>query len=93
MQRNRMYSALGGFDRTDAALHASYHREAQALLSSWCCTSDERFRRLAGLVPYVLPPLPGLPRGRGAGSLRWVDAALRACTPRSANIHAGHCSA
>ena len=37
-------------------LGGQWYREAQALLSSWCCTSDERFKSTGGLVPYLIPP-------------------------------------
>ena len=79
---------VGGFD--SQAESKTYHDELQALLSSWCCTSDPRFKQLAGTVPYILPPLPPPPpraqdppatRGeppawRGLPRLRWAASAL-----------------
>ena len=49
---------------------------AQALLSSWCCTSDTRFKRFAGIVPYLLPPLGGQRVWRGTARLRWAALAI-----------------
>ena len=56
-----MRAAFGGFtaasDGTPGrAWGGQWYREAQALLSSWCCTSDERFKSTGGLVPYLIPP-------------------------------------
>ena len=48
----------------------------QALLSSWCCTAHPEFKRLAGLVPYLLPPHTGQTRWRGNPWLRWEATAL-----------------
>ena len=72
--------AFGGFDGDNAsALTRMYHADAQRLLDSWCCTSEAPFReRTAGLVPYLLPPLPGQHAWRGEPTLRWADRALRA---------------
>ena len=53
-----------------------YHEEAQALLSSWCCTADERFKRLAGVIPYILPPIEGQRVWRGHPKLHWAAAGL-----------------
>ena len=54
--------AFGGFDETTEGRRelTTYHEELQEILSSWCCTADERFKRTAGVIPYVLPPLEGL---------------------------------
>ncbi|KAL1507978.1 hypothetical protein AB1Y20_007580 [Prymnesium parvum] len=66
--------AFGGFDN-DRIAH-SWHSDAQALLSSWCCTANPQFKRRAGLVPYLLPPHPGQSQWRGDPLLRWVAAAI-----------------
>ena len=41
-----------------------------------CCTSDPRFKRTAGEVPYLLPPLEGQTHWRGEPRLSWVAGAL-----------------
>ena len=51
---------------------------AQELLASWCCTADARFQRIAGVVPYLLPPLPGQTAWNGDPNLRWAAEALSA---------------
>ena len=66
--------SFGRFD--DAADATAYHREAQELLSSWCCTADERFKRIAGVVPYLLPPLPGQSHWLVDKGLVWAQQAL-----------------
>ena len=53
-----------------------WHEDAQALLSSWCCTDDKRFKRLAGVIPYLLPPLEGQSVWRGHERLSWAASAL-----------------
>ncbi|KAL1510943.1 hypothetical protein AB1Y20_005771 [Prymnesium parvum] len=64
-----------------------FHAHAQALLSSWCCTSDERFRRSGGEVPYLLPPLEGQSEWLGEPRLAWAATAL-ASVFRGAGEHA-----
>ena len=68
--------SFGSFDSEDEA--RDFHRGAQELLSSWCCTADERFKRIAGVVPYLLPPLPGQAAWRGDPNLAWAAEALGA---------------
>ena len=65
---------FGAFD--DGVQAAAWHREAQALLSSWCCTADPRFKRTAGVVPYLLPPLEGQAHWLGEQRLSWVAGSL-----------------
>ena len=57
--------ALGDFEQ--AATSVQYHEDAQSLLSTWCCTADANFR--AGMVPYILPPLPTQRHWRGRPAL------------------------
>ena len=64
-------------DGTPSRWLVPFHRDAQQLLGDWCCTSDERFRRSAGLVPYLLPPLEGQTAWRGEPQLSWAETALR----------------
>ena len=66
--------AFGAFD--SAADSRDYHQGAQQLLSSWCCTTDSRFKRIAGVVPYLLPPLAGQDAWRGDPTLAWAATAL-----------------
>lgn len=71
--------ARAGTAAADAAAEAlarTYHNDAQALLSSWCCTSDPRYKRLAGVVPYLLPPLEGQSVWRGKKWLDWASNAM-----------------
>ena len=75
-------SAFGGFDGAENASLVPSHDDAQAILSSWCCTSQLAFRQTRGLVPYVLPPLEGQRQWRG-GERRWVASALRTYTGTS----------
>ena len=72
-----MRQAFGGWG-PDASTEeiVRYHEDAQSLLSNWCCTADKRFKRLAGVIPYVLPPLPGQQAWRGRDHLRWGIEAL-----------------
>lgn len=65
-----------GVGSVAAAEVASYHEDAQKLLSNWCCTADERFKRLAGVIPYILPPLEGQSAWRGHAHLRWAAQGL-----------------
>ena len=73
-------SSFGGWG--DAPTHSAtdelrqWHEDAQALLSSWCCTDDKRFKRLAGVIPYLLPPLEGQSVWRGHERLSWAASAL-----------------
>lgn len=67
--------AFGGFDDGDADAD-TYHTDLQRLLSSWCCTADERFKRVAGTIPYILPPLEGQDEWRGEPRLWWAAKAL-----------------
>ena len=73
-------SSFGGWG--DAPTHSAtdelrqWHEDAQALLSSWCCTDDKRFKRLAGVIPYLLPPLEGAERMEGHERLSWAASAL-----------------
>ena len=53
-----------------------FHEDAQRLLSNWCCTADVRFKRLAGVIPYVLPPLEGQSVWKGHAHLSWAASAL-----------------
>ena len=70
--------AFGSFsDDAAGTLATEWHRETQRLVSSWCCTADERFKRTAGAVPYLLPPLEGQSHWVGEPKLFWVAAALR----------------
>ena len=64
-----------GFDGAMAGQSNLHHSEAQALLSSWCCTQLSAFGEKKGLVPYLLPPLEGS-GWRGAPALKWVARAL-----------------
>jgi hypothetical protein len=70
--------AFGGFDSAEDA--HKWHEDAQALLSTWCCTSEPAFKPLAGVVPYLLPPLKPArgqpPYWRGNPWLRWEAEAL-----------------
>jgi hypothetical protein len=50
----------------------TYHEDAQSLLSSWCCTDDARFKKLAGVIPYILPPIEGQATWRGSPKLTWA---------------------
>lgn len=71
--------AFGGFDESSTAGRAElvgYHDDLQELLSSWCCTDDARFKRVAGVIPYVLPPLEGQRTWRGAAKLQWAATAV-----------------
>ena len=71
--------AFGGFDEDTTAGRdelVQYHDDLQQLLASWCCTADERFKRLAGVIPYVLPPLEGQSAWRGAPKLQWAAQAM-----------------
>ena len=61
---------------TVAAEIVSYHEDAQRLLSNWCCTADHRFKRLAGVIPFILPPLEGQTAWRGNDHVRWAAKAL-----------------
>lgn len=76
---------FGGFESVDQPLAARYYKDAQELLSSWCCTSDERFKQLAGLVPYIFSPPKGV---RWRPELRWVADALQDFLPTHATGHA-----
>ena len=67
---------LGGGGSAAAAELTAFHEDAQALLSSWCCTDDAKFKRLAGVIPYVLPPLEGQKVWRGTPKLTWASSAL-----------------
>ena len=70
-------ASFGGWGASDDARELSrFHEDAQALLSSWCCTDDPRFKRLAGVIPYVLPPLEGQSIWRGHARLTWAASAL-----------------
>ena len=64
-------------DGSPSKLLVPFHRDAQMLLGSWCCTSDVRFKRTAGLVHYTLPPLEGQSVWRGESTLGWVERAMR----------------
>lgn len=66
--------AFGAFDSATEA--RDFHQGAQDLLASWCCTTDGRFKWKAGVVPYLLPPLPGQDAWRGDPSLAWAAQAL-----------------
>ena len=70
--------AFGGFDGSGNASSRVYHRDAQRLLASWCCTAEAAFQRTAGRVPYLLPPLPGQRAWRGEPDLQWAARALSA---------------
>ena len=58
-----------------AAEARRWHEDAQSLLATWCCTAEPTFKPLAGVVPYLLPPLvPSV--WRGNPWLRWEAEAL-----------------
>jgi hypothetical protein len=73
-------TAFGGFDHGfeegDEAELVQYHEDLQAIISSWCCTIDERFKRVAGVIPFLLPPLEGQTAWRGATRLAWAAEAV-----------------
>ena len=72
-------ASFGGFDegREEGRRElVTYHDDLQRILSSWCCTADERFRRLAGVIPYVLPPLEGQREWQSGTKLKWAADAL-----------------
>ena len=83
--------SFGGFD--DSAEAATWHSEVQAMLASWCCTADPRFKRVAGIVPYVLPPLEGHERqawsGGEARKVEWVGRALAETYDASGDVDMG----
>lgn len=70
--------AFGAFDQTAEGARelTSYHEDLQELLSSWCCTADERFKRTAGVIPYVLPPLEGQSVWRAGRWTLWAAKAM-----------------
>ncbi|KAL1518457.1 hypothetical protein AB1Y20_002749 [Prymnesium parvum] len=73
-------AAIGSFGRAAAGeprLDARrFHADAQALLSSWCCTADPAFKRSAGVVPFLLPWLEGQAEWTGDTRLDWAAKAL-----------------
>ena len=66
--------AVGTFESASEA--TAWHTEAQALLASWCCTSEPEFKRMAGRVPYLLPPHPAQAAYAGNPWMRWAAEAL-----------------
>jgi hypothetical protein len=70
--------AFGGFDETAEGRRelTTSHEELQELLSSWCCTADERFKRTAGVIPYVLPPFEGQDVWRAGRWTLWAAKAM-----------------
>jgi len=65
-----------------AAEARRWHEDAQSLLATWCCTADPTFKPLAGVVPYLLPPLvPSV--WRGNPWLRWEAEALATAFARA----------
>lgn len=71
-------ASFGGWGggEAEAAEAIRYHEDAQSLLSTWCCTDDARFKRLVGVIPYILPPLEGQSAWKGHARLGWASAAL-----------------
>lgn len=69
------FGGWGGGGKDDDEL-VTFHEEAQSLLSSWCCTDDTRFKKLAGVIPYILPPLEGQATWRGSPKLAWAARGL-----------------
>lgn len=67
-------ATFGGFDSQSELVQ--WHEDAQALLAGWCCTADTRFKRLAGVIPYLLPPLEGQTAWRGHAKLQWAATAV-----------------
>lgn len=44
-------------DLAGASRHEAFHKDAQKLLGSWCCSALPAYKGTAGLVRYLLPPL------------------------------------
>ena len=76
---------MQGVCRRQVHRRHSVHREHRLLalpggeiLQRWCCVHDERFKKTAGVVPYLLPPLEGQTDWRGDPELSWAAEALAA---------------
>ena len=69
--------SLGGFEpAAPAAEVREWHEDAQQLLSSWCCTAHPHFKRTAGVIPYLLPPMPGQSAWHHTQRLEWAVSAV-----------------
>ena len=76
MRVDDVLGGFGGFEQSTPNEAVQFHEDMQALLSSWCCTIDARFKRVAGVIPYILPPLEGQTEWSGSHGLAWAAQAL-----------------